>query len=63
MGIMSEIDIMRQEGAREPEDFEAYGYDRDTAEAMSGLVKGAEEPQDSTRMASFDTREVWTDAF
>jgi hypothetical protein len=43
MGWMSEIDIMRQEGAREVEDFEAFGYDRPTSKVMSEIVKGAEE--------------------
>ena len=42
MGIMSEIDIMRLEGAREAEDFEALGFDRQDAEAMSEVVKEAE---------------------
>jgi hypothetical protein len=42
MGIMSEIDIMRREGAREPEDFMAHGYNRQDAEAMSEVVKSAE---------------------
>ena len=42
MGIMSEIDIMRREGAREPEDFEAHGYNRQDSEAMSEVVKAAE---------------------
>ncbi len=42
MGIMSEIDIMRQEGDRTPEDFEARGYDRKTAEAMAEIVQKAE---------------------
>ena len=39
---MSEIDILRREGARDPEDFEAHGYSREDAEAMSDVVKGAE---------------------
>jgi hypothetical protein len=43
MGIMSEIDILRREGAREPEDFMAHGYNRQDAEAMSEVVKAAEE--------------------
>ena len=42
MGIMKEIDILRQEGAREPEDFEAHGYGRKEAEGMSEVVKAAE---------------------
>ena len=42
MGIMSEIDIMRQEGAKTPEDFEAHGYDRETSEAMASIVKHAD---------------------
>lgn len=42
MGIMKEIDILRQEGAREPEDFEAHGYNRQDSEAMSEVVKEAE---------------------
>ncbi len=42
MGIMKEIDILRQEGAREPEDFKAHGYGQKDAEAASELVKAAE---------------------
>ncbi len=42
MGIMSEIDILRREGAREPEDFQAHGYNREDSEAMSEMVKAAE---------------------
>ena len=42
MSIMSEIDIMRQEGAREPEDFEAHGYNREVSEAMAEIVQQAE---------------------
>ncbi len=42
MGIMSEIDIMRREGAREPEDFQTHGYNREDSEAMSEVVKEAE---------------------
>jgi hypothetical protein len=42
MGIMSEIDILRREGAREPEDFMAHGYNRQDAEAMSEVVLAAE---------------------
>ena len=43
MGIMKAIDILRQEGAREPEDFMAHGYNRKEAEAMSEVVKEEEE--------------------
>jgi len=39
---MKEIDILRQEGAREPEDFEAHGYNRQVSEAMSEMVKAVE---------------------
>lgn len=39
MGIMSEIDIMVHEGAQTAEDFAAYGYDRETAEAMETVVE------------------------
>jgi hypothetical protein len=42
MGIMSEIDILRREGAREPEDFMAHGYSKQDAEAMSEVVLAAE---------------------
>ncbi len=42
MGIMSEIDILRREGAREPEDFMAHGYNRQDAGAMSEMVKAVE---------------------
>lgn len=42
MGIMSEIDIMRQEGDREAGDFEARGYDTETAKAMAEIVQRAE---------------------
>jgi hypothetical protein len=50
MGIMSEIDIMRQEGAREAEDFEAFGYDPETAEAMAEVVQRAETPTREARL-------------
>ena len=50
MGIMSEIDIMRQEGAREPEDFEAFGYSRRDAEAMAEIVQRAETPTRESRL-------------
>jgi hypothetical protein len=42
MGIMSEIDILRREGAREPADFMAHGYSREDSEAMSEVVLAAE---------------------
>jgi hypothetical protein len=50
MGIMSDIDIMRQEGAREAGDFEAFGYDRETAEAMAEVVQRAETPTREARL-------------
>ena len=51
---MSDIDIMRREGAREPEDFMAWGYSRADGTAMSEIVKRAETPPPKTREARME---------
>lgn len=50
MGIMSDIDIMRQEGAREPEDFMAWDYNLEDSEAMAEIVQRAETSSREARL-------------
>jgi len=50
MSIMSEIDILRREGARKPEDFMAHGYSPADSVAMAEIVQRAETPTREARL-------------
>lgn len=54
MSKMSDLDLMVREGERTAEDFEARGFDPETAEAMADIVaRLTDEPEPGTTREDF----------
>ncbi len=54
MSVMSDLDLMVREGERTAADFEARGFDPETAEAMASIVaRVTDEPEPGTTREAF----------